>query len=160
MQALSLLPDGTRGRTACVPTHRGIRVNIDGRLLSLAVGALAVSGPALAEPVHSGVKLRAVAQQAIDAAPSEALTTVVLEFAPFAIMRTQPHSGAVFAIVLAGTVRTKPVEGTSTDLHSGDMWTERPGDKAMLLVNPTGAQAQVLAVSVAPISEPISRAQP
>lgn len=135
-------------------THR-IRL----RLMFLPLwGAVAAScSPAQRMPTarsFADAPVVAVIRQPLIDAPGESLTSEVLELAPGDAAPARRHLGTVFAIVLSGTVQVQRGGATPVVRHSGDSWTEAPGDAPVRIENPsTREPARVLGVFVAPTEQ-------
>ena len=102
-------------------------------LLPVAAVLTAAAGAAAPAPSET---LMPLLQQPMPNVPGKTLTAVGVAFPPGARSTPHRHGGAfLYAYVLDGDVRSQ-IEGQPVrTYHTGDSWTEKPGDHHVLTEN-------------------------
>jgi quercetin dioxygenase-like cupin family protein len=121
---------------------------------AVAAALLLSSVPAHGEgaaPGSKAAKATLVYQHAIPGAPGKSLKGVLVEYGPGGY--SPPHSHArsalIYATVIEGEIRSKVNGGPERVFHTGENWTELPGDHHAVSANASQTKpAKILAVFV------------
>lgn len=96
-------------------------------------------------------KATLVYQHAIPGVPGKSLKGVLVEYGPggYSPSHTHAKSALIYATVLEGEIRSKVNDGPEKTYHTGDNWTELPGDHHGVSANASQTKpAKILGVFV------------
>lgn len=126
---------------------------------ALAAAALLTATPAYAQdaapgrssglPGSKAAKVTQVYQHAIPGCPGKSLKGVLVEYGPggYSPAHTHAKSALIYATVIEGEVRMKVNDEPEKTYHTGDNWTESPGDHHLVSANASKTRpAKILAV--------------
>jgi quercetin dioxygenase-like cupin family protein len=123
-------------------------------LLLGAGDALAQSGEANKPVTFPGAKnatVTIVYEHAIPGIPGKSIKGVLVEYGPggYSPSHTHAKSAIIYATVVEGKVRSKVNDGPEKTYHTGENWTELPGDHHSVSANASETEpATILAVFV------------
>lgn len=92
-----------------------------------------------------------VYQHAIPGAPGRSVKGVLVEYGPggYSPSHTHAKSALIYATVIEGEVRSQVNDGPERTFHTGENWTELPGDHHAVSANASQVNpAKVLAVFI------------
>ena len=116
---------------------------------AMLASAVAIS-PAASAPAAKA-KITPVYAHEVPGNVGKSLKAVLVEYAPGAASPSHHHakSALIYATVLEGTVHCQLNDGPVRTYHSGESWTELPGDHHQVSANASKTRpAKVLAVFV------------
>lgn len=117
-----------------------------------AIAALALVLPGLRADAHGDESVQVVAQHALPNVPGDALTAVVVTYAPGGKSVAHRHAGSVFAYVLSGEIRSEnSATGPAKIYKAGESFFEPEGSEHLVSENASATEpASLLAIFVAP----------
>jgi quercetin dioxygenase-like cupin family protein len=114
-----------------------------------AAAALAVLPAAGAGQSGTGETVQQVMSQKLPNVPGKSLTALRVEYAPGGRSGSHHHSGAVFAYVLSGVIRSQLDDGPVREYRAGESWFEPPGTHHRVSENASATEpASLVAVIV------------
>ena len=111
-------------------------------------------GAAIAADENSKVSL--VYEHALPNVPGKSIKAVLVEYGPgdASSAHTHPKSAFIYATVLAGAIRSSVNDGPVVTYHTGESFSEMPGDRHAVSENTSKtAPAKLLAVFVVDTDE-------
>jgi quercetin dioxygenase-like cupin family protein len=102
-------------------------------------------------PGSKGEKVTLVYQHAIPGVPGKSVKGVLVEYGPggYSPSHTHAKSALIYATVLEGDIRSKVNDGPEKTYHTGENWTEVPGDHHVVSANASETKpAKILAVFI------------
>ncbi len=111
-------------------------------------------GAAIAADENSKVSL--VYEHALPNVPGKSIKAVLVEYGPggSSSAHTHPKSAFIYATVLAGAIRSSVNDGPVVTYHTGESFSEMPGDRHAVSENTSKtAPAKLLAVFVVDTDE-------
>ena len=127
----------------------------------LALSAVLCAVPAIAhDTTGSGsvrlagsknAKVTQVYQQSLPGMPGKSIKGVLVEYGPggYSPSHTHAKSAVIYATVIQGSVRSKVNDAPVKTYHTGQNWTEMPGDHHRVSANASKSRpAKILAVFV------------
>jgi quercetin dioxygenase-like cupin family protein len=133
-----------------------VMINVAAVALLLTMATASAQAPAstdkgLAVPGAKSAKVTQVYQQALPGVPGKSIKGVTVEYGPGGSSPSHTHakSAIIYATVIEGSVRMQVNEGPEVTYHTGQNWTEMPGDHHRVSANASQTQpAKILAVFV------------
>jgi quercetin dioxygenase-like cupin family protein len=125
-------------------------------LAAIALITLSLSAASAAELAKGASKVTMVYEHALPNVPGKSLKGVLVEYGPGASTPAHHHAGSAFiyATVLEGAIRSKVNDGPETVYHTGENFSEMPGDRHGVSANASETEpAKLLAVFVVDTDE-------
>ena len=120
------------------------------RILGGVLLATLALAPALAQDTPHR-KVTVVFDQVLPNVPGKSMKGVLVEYGPGASSRSHRHppSAFIYATVLEGTIRSQVNDEPEKVYHTGESWSEKPGDHHRVSANASETEsAKLLAVFV------------
>lgn len=108
-------------------------------------------GAAAGLPASKAARVTQVYQHAIPGVPGKSIKGVLVEYGPggYSPAHTHAKSALIYATVIEGEIRSKVNDGPERTFHTGENWTELPGDHHSVSANASQTKpAKILAVFV------------
>jgi quercetin dioxygenase-like cupin family protein len=126
-------------------------------LLAAATLAALPAGTAIAHDASTEeAKVTLVYDQKLPNVPGKSMKGVLVEYAPGGASpaHTHPHSSFIYATILEGAIRSQVNAGPVTVYHTGESFSEFPGDHHGVSENASDTEpARILAVFVVDTDE-------
>lgn len=113
--------------------------------------AQGTGGNAVRLPGSKDAKVTLVYQHALPGVPGKSVKGVLVEYGPggYSPSHTHAKSAFIYATVIEGEVRSKVNDEPEKTYHTGESWTELPGDHHRVSANASATKpARILAVFV------------
>ena len=126
-------------------------------VLSFAAASILTAGLVQAQSAPAPAsKATRIFVEKLTGAPGKTMTAVIVDYPPGGRSASHRHSGAVFAYVLSGAVKSQITGGQVITYKAGDSFFEPEGVQHLVSANASDAEpARLLAVIVAPDGAPL-----